>query len=183
MDAVNIDLKSFSDAFYRRLCGASLGPVLETLLHIRRETRAWLEITTLLIPGGNDGPAELDALTGWVAEHLGPEVPLHFSAFHPAWRMLSTPPTPAPALLEARRLARANGLRHVYVGNLSLPGGEDTRCHVCGHLLVGRARYRLTAWGLDGGGACARCGTSCPGVFEAAPGTWGGKRVAVEAGP
>ena len=177
MDAANIDLKAFSEAFYQRFCGAHLQPVLETLLHVRHETRTWLELTTLLIPGANDSEAELQALTQWVAEHLGPDVPLHFTAFHPAGAMPRTPATPLATLLEARRIALGNGLRHVYLGNV--PGGawEGTHCHACGHLLIGRDGYRLTAWNLAPGGACPRCTAPCPGVFETEPGTWGPKRV------
>ena len=167
MDAVNIDLKAFTESFYRRLCAGRLQPVLETLEYLRKETRTWLEITTLLIPGENDSAGELDRLTGWIAGTLGPDVPLHFSAFHPAWKLLDVPPTPLATLVEARRIARGNGLRHVYLGNVSCPDGESTFCPHCGRLLIGRDRYRLSAWGLTEQGACRGCGTLCPGVFEA----------------
>ncbi len=168
MDAANIDLKAFTDSFYRRICGGQLQPVLETLQYIRQETTTWLEITTLLIPGENDSPRELERLSQWIAGTLGPDVPLHFSAFHPAWKLMDIPPTPLATLLEARRIALANGLRHVYVGNVICPEGESTYCHHCGQLLIGRDRYRLTAMNLTAMGACGQCGTACPGVFRRA---------------
>jgi pyruvate formate lyase activating enzyme len=170
MDAANIDLKSFDDAFYRRFCGGRLAPVLETLEHVARHTATWLEVTTLLIPGLNDSAAEVSALSAWVAEHLGPHTPLHFSAFHPAFRMTDRPSTPAATLGEARRRARAEGLRFVYTGNMRDPKGQTTRCAGCGAVLVGRDGYRLTAWGLDAAGRCHTCGVLCPGVFTEAPG-------------
>jgi pyruvate formate lyase activating enzyme len=176
MDAANIDLKAFSDRFYRRLCGGRLEPVLETLRYLRRQTGVWLEVTTLVIPGGNDDPAELAALARWLAAELGPDVPLHFSAFHPAWRMLDHPRTPAATLLAARRIALDAGLRHVYLGNLGIGEGEDTLCHVCGRRLIGRDGYTIRAWRLTEAGACDHCGTPCPGVFEARPGSTGAGR-------
>jgi len=166
MDAANLDLKGFTEAFYRRLCGARLQPVLETLQYIKRETRTWLELTTLLIPGENDSPGELERLSQWIAGNLGPDVPLHFSAFHPAWKLRDRPATPLATLLAARRIALASGLRHVYVGNASCPEAESTWCHQCGQRLIGRDRYTLTASGLTAAGACGRCGTACPGVFR-----------------
>jgi pyruvate formate lyase activating enzyme len=170
IDAANIDLKSFDDAFYRRWCGARLAPVLETLEYVARETATWLEVTNLLIPGLNDSPAEVSALSAWVAGHLGPDTPLHFSAFHPAYRMTDRPPTPAATLSAAQRLARAEGLRFVYTGNVPDPEGQSTRCPGCGALLIGRDGYRLSAWGLGPEGACAACGRACPGVLAPVPG-------------
>jgi pyruvate formate lyase activating enzyme len=169
VDAANIDLKSFDDAFYRRYCGGRLAPVLETLEHVARHTATWLEVTTLLIPGLNDSPLEVSTLSAWVAEHLGPDTPLHFSAFRPAFRMTDRPPTPAGTLLEARRLARAAGLRFVYTGNVADPEGQSTRCPACNSLLIGRDWYRLTTWRLADGGRCAACGALCPGVFAPSP--------------
>jgi pyruvate formate lyase activating enzyme len=179
LDAASVDLKAFSDTFYRRRCGGRLQPVLETLAYLRRETRVWLEITTLLIPGENDGPAELDALSAWIAGNLGPEVPLHFTAFHPAGQMLDCPSTPAATLRAARDLARRNGLRHVYVGNVAAGAAGHTWCHRCGQLLIGREGYRLSAWNLAPGGRCGRCGEPCAGVFEERPGSWDGRRLPV----
>jgi len=179
MDAANIDLKGFTESFYQRLCAGSLAPVLETLEYLHQETRVWLEVTTLLIPGENDSQAELEALTQWVVERLGPDVPLHFSAFHPDWKMLDTPPTPAATLLEARRIARRNGVRHAYVGNVRCKEGDSTWCHQCGALLIGRDWYQLSEWNLDAEGRCAVCGARCAGVFERRPGRWGAKRMPV----
>jgi pyruvate formate lyase activating enzyme len=164
MDAANVDLKSFDDAFYRRQCGARLGPVLETLEWIRNSTACWLEVTTLLIPGLNDSDSELDALSRWIADHLGTDTPLHFSAFHGACEMAATAPTPQETLLRARHIAQSNGLRHVYLGNVRLPGGGDTRCAACGALLVERSGFAASPRWKEPG-KCPACGTPCPGVW------------------
>jgi pyruvate formate lyase activating enzyme len=179
MDAANIDLKGFTEAFYKNLCSARLAPVLETLAYLKHDTDVWFEITTLLIPGENDSPAEIEALSRWVLERLGPEVPLHFTAFHPDWKMLTTPATPAATLTMARGIAREVGLHHVFTGNIHDPEGQSTYCHACGSMLIGRDWYDLTAWNLTGDGHCCRCGAPCPGVFDGAPGTWGRRRRAV----
>jgi len=179
MDAANVDLKGFTEGFYRNLCSARLAPVLETLEYLKHETSVWFEITTLLIPGENDSPAEIEALSRWVVDRLGPEVPLHFTAFHPDWKMLDTPPTPPATLRTARRIAMEAGLRYVFTGNLHDPEGQATYCHACGALLIGRDWYDLTAWTLTAEGRCAACGTPCPGVFEARPGAWGRRRARV----
>jgi pyruvate formate lyase activating enzyme len=178
IDAANIDLKAFDDDFYRRVCGARLGPVLETLEHVHA-AGVWLEITTLLIPELNDSDAEIDALTAWVVERLGPDVPLHFTAFHPDFKMVDRPSTPPGTLRRARRIAAANGVRHAYTGNVFDPEGQSTTCHACRTTVIGRRGYRLTSWRLDDTGVCAGCGTPCPGVFEPAPGTWGSRRLPV----
>ena len=179
MDAANIDLKGFTERFYRNLCSAQLGAVLDTLEYLKRETSVWFEITTLLITGENDSPAEVGALSAWVMEHLGPDVPLHFTAFHPDWKMLDKPPTPPATLRTARAIGRAAGLHHVYVGNVHDPKGDSTYCHACDALLIGRDWYDLTAWNLTYDGCCADCGTPCPGVFDGPPGAWGRRRRAV----
>ncbi len=179
MDAVNVDLKAFGEPFYRRVVGGSLQAVLETLRYLRHETDVWLEITTLLIPGENDSDAELEALTAWVVEQLGPEVPLHFTAFHPDWRMRDKPRTPHATLRRARAIALRNGMCYVYVGNVHDPEGATTWCFDCGAALVVRDWFDLHSWGLDAAGACRRCGRPCPGVFEAQPGAWGRRRRAV----
>jgi pyruvate formate lyase activating enzyme len=177
MDAANVDLKGFTEAFYREVCAGHLQPVLDTLVYLRHETQVWLEVTTLLIPGLNDSDAELEAMTRWFAEHLGPDVPLHFTAFHPDFRLRDRPRTPPATLRRARQVARRNGLCHVYVGNVHDPEGDSTYCAGCGALLIGRDWYELTAWNLDGTGHCPECGMSCPGVFEGRPGGWGARRL------
>lgn len=183
IDAANVDLKGFSEDFYRRLTASRLEPVLDTLRYLRRETDVWLEITTLLIPGENDSPEEIDAMTRWIASELGSETPLHFSAFHPDYRMLGHARTPHATLRRAREQARANGLKHVYVGNVRDPEGETTYCAGCGAPLIGRDAYELTAYELDAEGACRRCGEKLAGRFAAGPGHWGRRRlpVAIEA--
>jgi pyruvate formate lyase activating enzyme len=177
MDAANIDLKGFTDGFYRKLCTASLDDVLKTLLYVKHETDTWLEITTLLIPGENDSSQEVGALSEWVAERLGPDVPLHFTAFHPDWRMRDVPATPASTLKRARDIAQAAGLRYAYTGNVRDEAGQSTYCHACGERVIGRDGYRITSWGLDMEGHCACCGGPCAGTFAAGPGTWGPRRA------
>ena len=177
IDAANVDLKGFTERFYRQVCGSELAPVLETLEYLRRETAVWLEITMLLIPGENDSDQELEAMTAWLVEHLGPDVPLHFTAFHPDWKMRETPPTPPATLSRARRIAMQAGLRYVYTGNVHDRQGGSTWCHRCGALLIERDWFALGAWGLTDGAKCASCGEVLPGVFRAAPGRWGGRRL------
>ncbi len=179
MDAANVDLKSFNEDFYFKLTGGHLQPVLDTVKYIRHETDVWLEITTLLIPGHNDSDQEIDELTQWVVDELGPDVPLHFSAFHPDYKLVNVPPTPVETLIRAREIATKNGIRYAYTGNVHNREGDSTYCHNCGKLLIGRDWYELTAWNLDEHGACKFCGTPCAGVFEARPGNWGAKRMAV----
>src|SRR5438128_1579179 len=154
MDAANVDLKAFTESFYYKICGGALAPVLETLEYLKAQSNVWFEITTLLIPGENDSDAELDRLTLWVAERLGPDVPLHFTAFHPDWKMRDKPSTPAATLSRARDVARANGVRYVYTGNVHDRAGGSTWCHGCGALLIGRDWFDLTRWRLDEDGCC-----------------------------
>ncbi|MFP4129838.1 MAG: AmmeMemoRadiSam system radical SAM enzyme [Halorhodospira sp.] len=179
MDAANVDLKAFTERFYHRLTGARLGPVLDTLRYIRQETDCWLELTTLIIPGENDADGEIEAMAQWVVDELGADVPLHLTAFHPAFRMSDYPATPVSTLIRARRIARAQGLRYVYTGNVHDPEGGTTYCHACGERLIERDRYRLVAWRLDAEGRCRHCGTPCAGVLEAEPGRWGARSVPV----
>jgi pyruvate formate lyase activating enzyme len=179
MDAANVDLKAFTEDFYKNVCGGHLDPVLDTLKYLKSETHVWFEITTLLIPGENDSDAEIDALSRWVAKYIGPDVPLHFTAFHPDWKMSGLPPTDSTILSRARSIARANGLRHVYTGNVRDANGAATWCHACGGLLIGRDWHELTAWRLTPQGNCLDCGTHLPGIFEAQPGQWGRKRQPV----
>ncbi|HTS89343.1 MAG TPA: AmmeMemoRadiSam system radical SAM enzyme [Gemmatimonadales bacterium] len=183
MDAANVDLKGFTDRFYHDICAAHLAPVLETLEYIRHETAVWLEITTLLIPGLNDSDSELDLLTRWVVDHLGPEVPLHFTAFHPDWRMLDRPPTPPAILTRARQIAERNGIRYAYTGNVRDREGGTTRCHTCGAELIVRDGYRIVGWALTDEGSCRACGTTCAGVFDGPPGHWGSRRELVTLHP
>ena len=179
MDAANVDLKGFTEDFYFKLTGGHLALVLETLEYIKHETDVWLEITTLLIPGKNDSDKELNELTQWVVDKLGPDVPLHFSAFHPDYKMMDVPPTPVETLIRARDIAIKNGVRYAYTGNVHNPKGDATYCHHCGEVLIGRDWYELTEWNLDANGACKSCGTHCAGVFEAAPGHWGRRQLPV----
>jgi pyruvate formate lyase activating enzyme len=182
MDAANVDLKAFTEDFYWNVTNSHLQPVLDTLLYLKRETSVWFELTTLLIPGLNDGDEELHRECDWIVEQLGPDVPLHFSAFHPDWKMLEVPPTPPATLTRARRIGLEHGLRYVYTGNTHDPEGGSTRCHRCQALLVGRDWYRLTGWGLGPDGCCAACGTRCAGHFDPRPGDWGQKRLKVNLG-
>jgi len=179
MDAANVDLKAFTERFYYKICGGALAPVLETLEYLKRETRVWFEITTLLIPGENDSDDELDRLTRWIADRLGPDVPLHFTAFHPDWKMLDKPRTPSATLTRARHIALANGLRYVYTGNVHDREGGSTYCPHCHTRLIERDWYELGEWKLTDTGVCRRCGTAIPGVFAGPPGDWGARRLGV----
>jgi Pyruvate-formate lyase-activating enzyme len=179
MDAANIDLKAFSEDFYHKITGGHLQPVLETLLYLKHETRVWFELTTLIIPGENDSDAELEAMTQWVVENLGPDVPMHFTAFHPDWKMTDKPHTSVASLLNARSIAGKNGVRYAYVGNVHNKAAESTYCHSCGEILIGRDWYVLSDWNLNAEGECRFCGTRCDGVFTAKPGHWGAQSQAV----
>jgi pyruvate formate lyase activating enzyme len=179
MDAANVDLKAFTERFYRKLAAGQLDPVLDTLRYIQQETDTWLEITTLLIPGENDSDGEINALTRWIVDELGPDVPLHFTAFHPDWRMRDVPATPPATLSRARSIALKNGVRYAYTGNVIDPEGQTTHCHDCGAILIGRDGYSLVRWALTEGGRCAECGTTCDGILEPEPGRWGSRRQAV----
>ncbi len=182
MDAANVDLKAFSDDFYRKLTGSHLQPVLETLEYIKHETDVWLEITTLIIPGENDSDQELQQMTQWVVEHLGADVPMHFSVFHPDWKMLDKASTPPETVKKARQIALDNGIHYAYVGNMHDKKGDSTWCHQCGALLIGRDWYQLSEWNITVDGGCQKCGTPCAGVFEPRPGDWGARRLAVQVG-
>jgi pyruvate formate lyase activating enzyme len=179
MDAANVDLKGFTEDFYWKICGGHLQPVLDTLAYLKKETRVWFEITTLLIPGENDSAEEIERMTQWVMEHLGPDVPHHFTAFHPDWKMLDKERTPPETLRRAREIARKNGLRYVYTGNIHDEAGGSTYCHACNNKVIGRDWYVMTEWQLSERGECLYCGTPCAGVFNGPPGTWGGKRQPV----
>jgi pyruvate formate lyase activating enzyme len=179
MDAANVDLKSFSDDFYYRICGARLQPILDTLEYVKHETDTWLELTTLLIPGENDSSEEIDALTRWVAGRLGPDVPLHFSAFHPDWKMADRPHTPPATLTRARDIALRNGLHFVYTGNVHDSEGGSTYCPCCKQRVIERDWYRILRYRVTDDGHCMACGTAIPGVFDGPVGTWGARRQPV----
>lgn len=179
MDAVNIDLKAFTDSFYHQLTGSHLQAVLDTINYIHHETDVWLEITTLLIPGKNDSAQEIDSMTKWLMKNIGSNVPLHFSAFHPDYKLLDCPATPKETLIMARDIAIENGLCHVYTGNVSDKRGQSSYCQQCSSLIIGRDRYQLTEWNLKERGLCNNCGSQCAGVFNKTPESWGNKRLPV----
>jgi pyruvate formate lyase activating enzyme len=182
VDAANVDLKAFTERFYREVCLGELAPVLETIEWLVHETDVWVELTNLLIPGLNDSDEEIDAMTRWVVEHLGPDVPMHFTAFHPDFKMLDRPPTPPSTLRRAREIAMGNGVRYAYTGNVFDPEGQSTWCPTCGGLVIERSGYELGRWNLDEEGRCRACGTRIPGVFRGAPGRWGSRRLPVRIG-
>jgi pyruvate formate lyase activating enzyme len=179
MDAANVDLKAFTESFYRKICGAELGAVLETLEYLKRETNVWFEITTLLIPDENDSDAELDQMTQWIMDKLGPDVPLHFTAFHPDWKMRDKPATPPATLTRARDIALRNGLHYVYTGNVHDAAGASTYCPSCKARVIERDWYELGEWRLDATGGCRDCGAKIVGVFDGSPGEWGRMRLPV----
>ena len=182
MDAANVDLKAFTERFYHKLTGARLAPVLETLEYLVHETDVWVEITTLLIPGENDGPDEIARLSEWVGARLRADVPVHFSAFHPDYRMLDKPRTPPETLLRAREIAKAAGLEHVYVGNVHDKAAQSSYCTGCGAMVIGRNWYELSEWRLTDRGSCTICDTPFSGRIDGPPGNWGRKRRPVRIG-
>jgi pyruvate formate lyase activating enzyme len=185
MDAANVDLKAFTDRFYWKVCGGHLEPVLETIRYLKHETDVWFELTTLLIPGENDSVREIDEMTKWIMEELGPEVPLHFTAFHPDWKMLDKPDTPPRTLTRSRDIALKNGLRYVYTGNVHDFDGSSTYCHNCGETLIGRDWYEISTWNMvvdNDQGSCGNCGTPVAGVFSDLPEHWGAKRLPIHIG-
>ncbi|HTJ46344.1 MAG TPA: AmmeMemoRadiSam system radical SAM enzyme [Kofleriaceae bacterium] len=179
MDAANVDLKAFTDTFYKKLCYAELAPVLDTLVWLKHESKVWFEVTTLLIPGQNDSEAEVQQLVEWFAANLGPEVPLHFTAFHPDFKMTDLPATPPSTLVRARKQALAVGLKHVYTGNTHDVAGQSTYCAGCGALVIERDWYQLGKWNLTDDGACRACGHVLAGRFHGRPGAWGPRRLRV----
>ena len=181
MDAANVDLKGFTQEFYHRQCFAELDEVLETLVYLKRETQVWFEVTTLLIPGANDSAEEIDRASDWFAQNLGPDVPWHFTAFHPDFKMMDRPPTPPETLTRARRIAMSKGLRYVYTGNVHDAEGGSTYCPGCRRCVVWRDWYRLGQWNIRGG-ACGFCGTRIAGHFDNMPGVWGAMRLPVRIG-
>ncbi|WP_051304907.1 AmmeMemoRadiSam system radical SAM enzyme [Chitinilyticum litopenaei] len=177
MDAANIDLKGFTEDFYRQYCGAKLAPVLDTLLYVQHETDCWLEITTLLIPDTNDSDAEIAALCRWVHAELGDAVPLHFTAFHPDYKLTDRHATPAATLNRARQLGLDAGLRHVYTGNVHTAEGGTTFCPACHAVLIERDGYRILRYRLNETGTCLDCGQPLAGRFGRYQGSFGNRRI------
>ena len=178
MDAANVDLKAFTEEFYHKLSLAHLQPVLDGLKFLKDETNVWVELTTLLIPGHNDSEDETARMCDWILKNIGPDVPLHFTAFHPDFKMTDIPRTPPEILVRARKQALTAGLHYVYTGNVHDTEGQSTYCHKCGELLIERDWYDLGQWNIKDG-ACARCGTKVAGHFVDEPGHWGGRRMAI----
>ena len=178
IDAANVDLKAFSEDFYQKITGGYLQPVLETLRYLK-ETKVWFEITTLLIPGKNDSEKELHKMTEWIVENLGVSIPLHFTAFHPDWKMMDIPHTPHDTLSMACKIALGKGMHYVYAGNVYDLKNSSTYCHNCKNLLIERNWYELGRWNLNKKGECIHCSFKCDGYFEQFPGCWGRKRLPV----
>jgi pyruvate formate lyase activating enzyme len=178
MDAANIDLKGFSDDFYRQLTGARLDSVLDTLTWLVHESNTWLEVTTLLIPGYNDSDGEIHQMTSWIREALSPSIPLHFTAFHPANRLRDVPRTPTTTLQHARSIAMEEGLRFVYIGNAADQAGHTTFCPGCSKQLIQRTGYTITDYALVDG-KCPDCGVQIPGIWGSGPGDFGSRRIPV----
>lgn len=181
MDAANVDLKAFTEDFYKKLTLSSLKAVLDTLVYVKKHTSVWLEITNLVIPGENDSDKEFHEMSQWILDYLGPDVPLHFTAFHPDFKMTDHPPTPPSTLTRAREIALSHGLHYVYTGNVHDSKGSSTYCPNCGKLLIERDWYVLGKYHVKNG-QCAFCQTPIPGYFENQPGAWGNKRVPVRLG-
>ncbi len=179
MDAANVDLKAFSDDFYFKLTGSHLQPVLDTLRYLKHETDVWLEITTLLIPGENDSDEELTAMCRWIRQELGPDVPLHFSAFHPDYKMPGVPATPARTLIRARDIALSEGLQYVYTGNVRHQEGDTTFCPGCRTPLIERDWYKVERYLLSEAGHCPVCDTAIAGRFDQRAGNFGRQRIPI----
>ncbi|WP_435626337.1 AmmeMemoRadiSam system radical SAM enzyme [Candidatus Ferrigenium straubiae] len=179
MDAANVDLKGFSDEFYVKLCGAHLQPVLDTLKYLCRETDVWVELTTLLIPGHNDSAHEIGKMSEWIARELGADVPLHFSAFHPDYKMIDVPPTPPQKLVGVRRIAMAAGLRYVYTGNVHNREGDTTYCPSCHGALIERDWYEIRQYSLTPDGHCPDCNARIAGHFEKFTKAFGARRIPI----
>ncbi|HEX4928193.1 MAG TPA: AmmeMemoRadiSam system radical SAM enzyme [Burkholderiales bacterium] len=179
MDAANVDLKAFTDDFYFKVCGGRLQPVLDTLVHLVKETDVWTEITTLLIPGKNDSDEELQAQCRWIREHLGPDVPLHFTAFHPDWKMTDVRATPAATLTRAREIARLAGLNYVYTGNVHDAEGGSTYCASCEERVIERDWYRIGEYRVSESGRCQHCTAAIAGRFGAFARPFGPRRIPV----
>ncbi len=178
IDAANVDLKGFTDEFYRKLTGGRLAPVLDTLRWLGRQSDVWLEITNLIIPQANDSPGDIERMCRWIVDELGPDVPLHFSAFHPDFEVTDRPATPPATLIAAYDIARRVGLRYVYTGNVSDRAHQGTRCPDCGRVVIQRDGYTLGTFDIEGG-RCRHCGTPVAGHYDESPGEWGNRRLPV----
>jgi pyruvate formate lyase activating enzyme len=182
MDAANVDLKAFTESFYFKLTGSHLQPVLDTLVYLKHETDVWFEITTLLIPSKNDSDAEIEAMCKWIRTELGTDVPLHFTAFHPDWKLDELPPTPPSTLTRARKIGLSEGLLYVYTGNVHDMRGGTTCCPACREELIVRDWHQIHKYHLTGDGRCLSCGKRIDGRFEAYQGQFGRRRVPVRLG-
>jgi len=178
-DAANVDLKAFTEDFYAKLCSGHLQPVLDTLVYLKHETGCWFELTTLLIPGRNDSAAEIEAMSKWIVSELGRDVPIHFTAFHPDYKLDDLPPTPAATLRQARKIALDAGIRYVYTGNVHDTEGGTTFCPGCGKGVIVRDWHEILAYDLTEKGHCAHCGTPLAGRFEKFEGQFGRRRIPV----
>ncbi|MDX1351768.1 MAG: AmmeMemoRadiSam system radical SAM enzyme [Thiomicrorhabdus sp.] len=179
MDATNIDLKAFNKRFYQKLTGSKIEPVLDTIQYVAQETDTWLELTTLLIPGENDSEKEIAEMSEWILEHCGADVPIHFTKYHPDYRMMDNPATPFSTLEKARKIAMDTGLNYVYTGNVTDPDGQATYCPHCGEKVIERHFYEISNWQLSNG-CCQHCQTPIAGVFNQQPGTWGNRRLPIK---
>ncbi len=179
IDAANVDLKSIRNSFYNRITLAEIKPVLDTLIFIKEKTNVWLELTNLIIPGENDSDGDLNDICSWIADHLGNEIPVHFSAFHPAFQMMSYHPTPKQTLIRARRIAMDKGLKFVYTGNIDDDEGSTTYCSVCHQKIIQRKWYEITKYNISMN-KCMNCQTTCAGHFDEKHGTWGSRCVSVK---
>ncbi|NBQ71304.1 MAG: AmmeMemoRadiSam system radical SAM enzyme, partial [Nitrosomonadaceae bacterium] len=182
MDAANVDLKAFTEAFYVKQTGSHLQPVLDTLCYLKHETDVWLELTTLLIPGLNDSSEEITAMSHWIMKELGPDVPLHFSAFHPDYKLDDIPPTPPETLIRARKIALDAGLHYVYTGNVHYIEGDTTYCPGCGSAVIVRDWYEIKQYHLTADGRCKNCNAAIAGRFEQFTGQFGRQRIPVRIG-
>ena len=179
MDAANVDLKAFTEDFYKKITLSALKPVLDTLRYLKKETKVWFEVTNLVIPGENDSDKEFHEMTEWIAQNLGLDVPLHFTAFHPDFKMMGHPATPAATLTRAREIALSKGLHYVYTGNVHDAKGASTYCPNCKKLLIERDWYELGEYNLVSKNQCKFCKTVIPGHFDTTKGNWGAKRLPV----
>lgn len=182
MDAANVDLKAFTEEFYVKQTGAHLQPVLDTLKYLKKETNVWVELTTLLIPGLNDSINEISAMSEWITSELGVDVPLHFSAFHPDYKMTNISATPAETLRRARKIAKSAGLLYVYTGNVHDHDGDSTYCPSCESALIERDWYEIEQYRVTPDGRCPDCDTSIAGCFEKFEGQFGRRRISVSVG-